>query len=302
MAHPRIHAGLDLPAWKTGIAITFAVLLALMWFVAGGWKITDPFGMAAKMAQVKVPGWLTLPGGMTLGVLEVFAGAMLLVPRMRRWGALLSAGMMIFFMGYVGFHYNALAGQECSCFPWIKRAVGPAFFISDGIMLAMAMVTYFWSRPSEGMRSAAMVLGALAVFAGISYGAALANNSGTKAPEFITVDGKRASLGEGKVFLYFFDPECSHCDAAARRAAKWNWKDTKVIVLPTRQPQFAADFLRDTGMKGGVSPDHQQLKQIFPFGDPPFGVSLENGRQRAGHIIFDKDQPEADLRKLGFIE
>src|SRR5262245_16679485 len=112
MAHPRVYTGMSLSSWKSGVALTFAVLLALMWFVAGGWKITDPFGMSARMVQAKVPGWLSMPGGMTLGVLEVFAGALLMVPRFRRWGALLSSGMIIFFIGFVGYHYNALAGEE----------------------------------------------------------------------------------------------------------------------------------------------------------------------------------------------
>ena len=298
MAHAPLRSGVELPSWKTGLALTCAILLALMWFVAGGWKVTDPFGAAARLTQAKVPGWLSLPGTITLGLLEVFAGALLLIPRLRRWGAFLSAGMMIFFMLYVGYHYEALRGEECSCFPMIKRAVGPMFFVTDGIMLLMCGAAWIWSRPSEGLRTAGLILGTLAVFAGASYGAALMRNSGTKAPDFITVDGKRTSVAVGKVFLYFFDPECSHCDDAARRAAKWNWKDTKVIAIPTRQPQFAAEFMKATGLKGGVSTDVELLKKTFPFGDPPYGVSLENGYQKAGHVIFDKNQPEADLRGL----
>ncbi|MBL8232254.1 MAG: DoxX family protein [Bryobacterales bacterium] len=302
MAHAPMHAGVELPSWKTGTAVACAILLALMWFVAGGWKVTDPFGAAARLAQAQVPGWLSLPGTITLGLMEVLAGVLLLIPRLRRWGAILSAGMMVFFMLYVGYYYDTLRGEECSCFPMIQRAVGPMFFVTDGIMLLMCLAAWVWSRPSEGLRTAAMILGALAVFAGASYGAALMRNSGTKAPDFITVDGKRTSLAVGKVFLYFYDPECSHCDEAARRASKWNWKDTKVITVPTRQQQFAAEFLTSTGLKGGITPDAELLKKTFPFGDPPYGVSLENGRQRAAHAIFDKQQPEAELRKLGFIE
>lgn len=273
-----------------------------MWFVAGGWKVTDPFGAAARLAQAKVPGWLSLPGAITLGVMELLAGALLLIPKLRRWGAILSTGMMIFFMLYVGYHYEALRGEECSCFPIIQRAVGPMFFVSDGLLLLMCLAAWMWSRPSEGVRTAAMILGALAVFAGVSYGAAVLRTSGVKAPDFILVDGKQTSLSSGKVFLYFFDPECAHCDEAARRAAKWKWKDTKIIGVPTRQPQFAVEFMNSTGLKAGVSPDVELLRKTFPFGDPPFGVSLENGRQKAAHLIFDSKQPEAELRTLGFIE
>ena len=42
------------------------------------------------------------------------------------------------------------------------------------------------------------------------------HQTGTKAPDSITVDGKPYSLQHGKIFLFFYDPNCGHCDAAAR--------------------------------------------------------------------------------------
>ena len=57
-----------------------------------------------------------------------------------------------------------------------------------------------------------------------------------------------------------------------------------------------------TRLKGKNSPDHVALKALFPFGDPPYGVALEHGRMKAGLQRFDADEPEAALRKLGFIE
>lgn len=302
MAHPPLSAGVDLPAWKTAVAVGSAVMLALVFIIAGGWKVTDPFGSAARLAQAKVPGALSLPGTVSLGSIELFTAALLLVPRLRRWGSILTAALYVFFMVWVGYYYNDLRGAECSCFPWLKRTVGPGFFIGDGVALALAGLAAWWSRPSSGLRTASMILGAVAVFAGVSYGVAMTQNSGTKAPEFATVDGKQTSLSAGKILLFFFDPECLHCDAAAKRMAKWNWKDTRVISIPTRMPQFANEFLQTTKLKAGISPDNQMLKQTFPFGDPPFGVALENGRQKAALAIFDESQPEKQLREMGYIE
>lgn len=306
VAHPSLATPspgtYDLPKWKSIVSLTCAIIVAALFISAGGWKVTDPFGSAARLAQAKVPGFLSLPAAVGLGIVELFAAALILMPRFRRWGAWLNGLMLVAFMIWVGYFYNDLRGEECQCFPWLKRAVGPGFFIGDALMLLAAAIAGWWARPSYGLRPAAMILAAVAVFAGVSYGVAHMQNSGTKAPEFITVDGKKTSLGVGRVFLYFYDPECSHCDEAARRMSKHNWKDTKVIGIPTRVPQFAAEFMSSTGMKAGNSPEHQLLKGIFPFGDPPYGVALENGRQKAAMAIFDKDEPEATLRKLGFIE
>lgn len=302
MAQPRWNAGVDLPAWKTAVAVTCAVLLGVMWIVAGGWKLTGPFDWAIKLSQFKVPGWFAVPGTIVLGISEMLAGVLLFIPRFRRWGAILSAALLVVFMGYIGLFYEELRGADCSCFPMVKRAVGPAFFVGDGVMLLMCLLAGWWSRQSQGLKTAGMILGALVVFAGMSYGVALTQQSGTKAPEFITVDGKQTALSAGRYFIYFFDPECMHCDEAARRMAKWNWRDTKVVGVPTRVPHFAVEFMTSTKLRAPVTPDVKVLKDTFPFQDAPFGVALENGRQKEAMGIFDAEQPEKRLRELGFIE
>jgi len=303
MAHPSLAAPVDLPSWKTITATVCAILLALLFLVAGVWKSTDPFGASARLAQAKVPGDLSLPAAVLLGAGELFSAALLLIPRFRRWGAWLTGLMLVAFMLYIGYFYNELRGEECQCFPWLKRSVGPGFFIGDGLMLLLAVLSGLWSKPAGTLRGAAMILAGIAVFSASSYGVALSRNSGAKAPDLITADGKPTSLAAGKVFLYFYDPECGHCDAAARQMAKHTWKeDTRIIGIATRQPQFAADFMRDTKLKAANSPDLALLKKTFPFGDPPYGILLENGRQKAALPIFDNHEPEQTLRKLGFIE
>ena len=63
---------------------------------------------------------------------------MILVPRLRRWGALVLGALLVAFMGYFAIHYNALRGADCSCFPWLKRVVGPGFFVGDAVMLLLS--------------------------------------------------------------------------------------------------------------------------------------------------------------------
>lgn len=128
MAHPRLDAGVDLPGWKTGFALTCAALLALLFIVSGGWKLTDPFGWSVRLVQMRFPGFLSMPGTLAVGIAEVFAGLLILVPRFRRWGAMLISALLVVFMIYIGIFYNELRGAECSCFPWLKRA-----FVSAGM-------------------------------------------------------------------------------------------------------------------------------------------------------------------------
>lgn len=299
-APPRAGA-LEVPAWKTVASVASAVLLAALFLIAGVWKITEPFDAASRMVQAKIPADLGLTAAIGFGIAETFSAVLLLIPRFRRWGAWLTGLLLVAFMLYIGYYYNVLRGAECSCFPWLKRAVGPGFFVFDGAMLLMAIVAGWWSRPSEGKRTAAIILGAVTVFAFVSFGVTYARQTGVKAPDTITVDGKPYSLQHGKVFLYFFDPECSHCYQAAKTMAGYDWQGTKVIGIPTSQPQFAPGFMQETGLKAPNSNDLQMLKKIFPFGDPPYGVAIENGRQKQSFPHFEGDDPATGLRKIGFI-
>ena len=301
MAHSaQAPALLELPRWKTVLAWVSAVSLALLFVVSGIWKITDAQSAAVRMAQAKVPESLSLFTALFFGIGETFSGVLILVPRFRRWGAMLIALMLVAFMIYMGVFYASLHGADCSCFPWLKRVVGPGFFISDGIMLLMAWFAYVWAKPSHSLRSAAIILGAVVVFALVSYGVGATRQTGVRAPDSISVDGKPFSLQQGKVFLYYFNPECLHCIDAAKRMAKLNWGGTRFVAVPTQQLRFARDFMDSTGLKGGISPDVETLKKVFPYVDAPAGVALEDGYQIMSLTRFESPEPEASLRKLGF--
>ncbi len=305
-AHPleygRGMTAFDLPGWKVGLGTVCSVLLAVLFFISGSWKLTDPFRWSQALTQFLVPSNLALPFTLLLGIGEAFGAVLILVPRFRRWGGWLLGLLLIAFMLYMGMNYNSLAGKECSCFPLVKRTIGPAFFAGDVLMLLMAAGAAIWARPSAGLRVASLILAAVTVFAGVSYGVNASRQSGLKAPDSITVDGQPTSLQHGNIFLFFYDPECMHCDAAARRMSKLKWKDTKVIAIDTRMPQFAADFLRDTGLRAGASHDGKVLREVFKFIDPPYGVALQNGHQRAAIVNFEESEPAKTLRQTGFVE
>lgn len=290
------------PSWQTALNWTAAILIAVVFLVAGIWKITDPVGAGVRLAQAKVPQNLSVLAAVLLGTAETFTGILLLVPRFRRWGSVLGTLLLLVFMLYIAFFYNELRGQECSCFPWVKRAVGPAFFIGDAIMMLLAVVAGLWTRAAASLRGAALILAGVALVAGISLGASTLMQHGTRAPESVLVDGKPYSLQQGKVFVYFFDPECLHCLDAGRRMSKLNWGDTRFIGVAVVRPYLAKGFMEHAGLKGVVSTDLDLLKKTFPYTATPAGVAIENGREVQAIALMDEPEPETTLRKLHFAQ
>ncbi len=303
MAHPGEGlASLELPGWKTALSWTGAVLLAILFLASGLWKTVDPQGWAQRIAELKVPESLSLPAALGFGIAETLGAVLILVPRFRRWGAILIGVLLLAFMGYFLLNYNTLRGAECSCFPWIKRVVGPEFFLGDGLMLALAVCAGIWSKPSGSLRSVMVIAGVVAVFAFVSYGVEAARQTGVKAPESIVVNGQPYSLGHGKVVLFFFNPMCMHCFDSAKRMSGFSWGDTRIVAVPVEQAAYADAFLKETGLKAVISSDFNRLKTIFGYTAYPFAVAVEGGREKAALTRFENDEPRATLKQLGFIQ
>lgn len=280
-----------------------AVAVAIIFLATGIAKIIVPFQVQTMFEQLLVPVWASMPLVILLGIGEALGGLLVLMPRYRRWGAWLIALMLVAFMGYIGLRYQALVGRDCSCFPWLKRAVTPALFVEDGAMLAAALVAGWFSRKPVGLRFPVIALVAISVFAGASFGYNTMHQSGIQVPETITVDGQPFNLRQGHVFLYFYDPSCSHCEEAARHMSTYNWKkDVTVIGLPTNDPQWAASFLHDTKFVAKTSTDSALLRKLFVFTSPPYGVALDNGRVKSILTHFDEPEPLPSLQQVGFVD
>jgi len=285
------------------ISAIAACLLGVIFLVSGGWKMLEPFKTGELLEQAQVPAGFGVIGASVLGTLEVFAAFLLFTPRYRRWGGILGSALLLFFIAWIGFYYPKLVGQECSCFPIIKRSIGPMFFVSDGVMLLFGLAAWFWSSRARSYRIPATILIALALMAGGSYAWNQSKIVHAHIPNPVIVDGQPTDLSNGKVFIFFYDPSCMHCDAAARFMSGFNWTDTRVVSIPTVNPQWAASFLHDTKMKAGTSLQVDQLKKAFPFVDPPYGVVLKNGEVKAtfGQADFNAPSPKAKLVTLGLV-
>lgn len=288
------------PAWQTVLQWSASLAVAVLFLASGLWKVTDPFGWSVLLHQFKVPQGVSLPFGVALGTLETFTGILFLVPKYRRLAAWTGSGLLIVFMVYIGWNYRALHGADCSCFPFVKRAVDPAFFAEDGAMILAAILGGIWAPATGKLRGAVAILGAVAVFALVFFGIASARRTGTVAPPSITVDGKPYSIAAGKVFIYFYDPECMHCLDAGERMAKLDWGDTKFVGQPVVRPQFAPAFMERTGLKGVTAGDLALLKKTFPYAGTPAAVAIQDGREVEAITKFDDPEPVVTVRRLGF--
>lgn len=288
--------------WHDAVAWTAAILLAVMWLAAGLWKLTDLTVWQVRMTQMLLPRELSLPVALGVGVTETLAAILLLVPAWRRWGAWMSGLLLAVFMGYFGYHYKALTGTECSCFPWLKRAVGPMFFVEDAALMAVAAAAGWFARPSHGLRRAAVALGAVVLFAAGMLAVDRTSSGGEPAPASILVDGREFPLVQGRVFLYFFNPSCPHCFEAAQAMARLNWQ-ARIVGLPTQDFELGPGFFQDAGLRPvALSPDGPKLRQtVFPFADVPYAVAIEDGRIREKLVFFEQPEFSNTLRRLGFV-
>ena len=291
------------PARKTEwIGLAAAVAMALLWFTAGLWKLTDISGWQLKLTQLLVPAGLSLAGTLLVGISEVAAGVLLLRPAWRRWGGWLSAALLAGFMVYMGVNYTALRGEDCSCFPWLERAVGPAFFWSDAAMLAASLAAVLFSPRPRGLRGAGAAVLVVAAFASVMLGVdRLAPEPALTYRESITADGQPYDLGRGRVFLYFFNPSCMHCLHAGQAMAKHDWQ-VDFVGIPTQDPDWGPGFVQDAGLQDVLlSPDVETLRETFVFQDVPYGVLMEDGAVIEDVVFWEEPGLGETLREHGFV-
>ena len=180
--------------------------------------------------------------------------------------------------------------------------MGPGFFIGDGAMLLLAAIAGVWAKRPGGVRTLALICGAVAVFATVSYGVDVVQQSGAVAPPRSRWMRSRTTSRTARSSSFSSIP---HARTAPRRRGGWpscRWGDTRVVATPVELPQFASQFLSETGLRAIVTSDFAKLKTALGYTAYPFGAVLVDGRERAAITKFDGDEPESTLRRLGLAE
>src|SRR5260370_8549302 len=107
----------DVPGWKSGLSWVASVMLCALFLLSGLWKITDVQGAAVRMVQAKVPESMGLAAALVFGIAETVGAVMILVPRLRRWGAVVLGGLLLAFPGYFASQYNTPRGPYYHSIP-----------------------------------------------------------------------------------------------------------------------------------------------------------------------------------------
>ena len=289
--------------WTAWVGWTTAVIMAVLWLTAGLWKLTDISGWQLKLTQLLVPVNLSLIGTLVIGISEVTAGVLLLRPAWRRWGGWLSAVLLVGFMAYMAINYQTLQGEDCSCFPWLERAVGPAFFWSDAAMLAASLLAVRFSRQPSDLRRAGITLTGITAFAAVMFAVdRIEPESDLAAIGSITVDDAPYDLEQGRAFLFFFNPSCMHCLHAGQTMSKYTWQ-VDFVGIPTQDPDWGPGFVEDAGLRDvQLSPDVERLREVFEFQDVPYGALLDDGEVLDRLVFWEEPALSETLRLHGFIE
>jgi hypothetical protein len=297
--------------WQRYLSHFAAIVMAIVFLASGGYKMLMPLDAAERLTQVLIPGHLSVAAAVGLAISEIFAALMLLTPRYRRFGAALMLAMLGAFCIYVGVNFERLQGEDCGCFPWIERAVGPVFFITNAVMMLLAGIAGWWSPvrtqwlfPNPARASLAV----LALLVLVSVGSATlatSRETGLEAPATIQVGDETVSLVEAPTFLYLYDPECAHCLQSAKMMAQWKWGETRLIAVPTVNMEWGEYLVKDSGLPAELATDPEDvaaLRQIFEFANPPYGVALRRGKARITVRYADfTPELEQTLRADGFL-
>ncbi len=291
--------------WQSKLGWTCAAVMAFLWLVAGLWKLSDIGNFQGKLNQLLVPAALTLPATLAVAVSEVIAGVMLLRPAWRRLGGLFSTALLLVFMAYMAINYTRLQGEDCTCFPWLERAVGPAFFWSDGAMVALSLAAAWFAPKIGALRQVRWLVVGVLGLAVVALGYdKFGPEPGAEVPREIIVAGQPYDLADGKRFLYFFNPTCLHCLDVGEKLSKYEFA-TDFIGIPTQDYDFGEGFLSDAGLTGKVklSSDLDKLKQTFPFDDVPYAAAVEDGRVLHRFPMIELEEPAMGekLRELGIV-
>lgn len=295
-----------LSGWQNTVGWTAAILMAALWLVAGLWKLSDISNFQVKLNQLLVPAALTLPATLAVAAGELFSGILLLRPAWRRLGGLFSTFLLLIFMAYVGINYEPLRGADCSCFPWIERAVGPVFFWSDGAMVAVSLLAaWFAPKMAAFNQLKGLVIGIAVLSIGALGWDKLGPQPGGDVPATIAVAGEDYELRNGRKLLYFFNPTCLHCLDVGIALSKYELQGD-FIGIPTQDPDFVDGFLEDAGLMGKVkiSSDLDLLKETFPFDDVPYAAAVEDGIIQHRFTMIELEEPHMGekLRELKLIE
>ena len=212
------------------------------------------YGIVTAPALVKGLAW-------TLIAVECALGAALIAGVWRRLAIPAAAGLLLIFIGAVGWAWRTGAIENCGCFgSWAKRT--PAQAMTEDVLMLVAVASAWFLYRGEPVRFRRVRLGAVTaiLLAGLTM-TMIASNSArqsndplvrlqaqTKQPspfDNLKVEGLPLKLDEGNRLVALIDTGCTHCQAsvpALNQAAALKDKLPPLVALCSNSAQEVEFF------------------------------------------------------------
>ena len=133
--------------WVLAIYIAFVFIQSLFFKFSGSTETVIIFNTIADwMGSIGVLAWLAEPfrnhGGNAVGITELIAAILVLIPRTRLWGAIIALAVM---SGAIFFHLGTPLGVDRTINEMGDTDGGVLFFMACGVWIAAA-ITIFLNR------------------------------------------------------------------------------------------------------------------------------------------------------------
>lgn len=310
------------PVSKSKAAVVLArgleSLIGAVLLLAGFLKAYEPntfiqqigeYEILTNLALIKTLAW-------TLIAVECALGAALIVGLRRRWAVPAATGLLVMFIGAVGWAWATGATENCGCFgSWAKRTPAQAM-TEDVLMLAAIVGAWFLYRAEPArFRRFRLVTVVAVLLAGVTL-TVIASNSVRQSVDplarlqaqsrqpspfaGLAVEGLPLKLEEETRLIALIDTGCTHCQAsvpALNQVATQPDKFPPLVALCSNSAQEVEGFQQKFDAKfplGRIS--YQDFTRLFERGKPPRIFLLRTG---AVLKIWDGQIPnEAEITTL----
>jgi putative oxidoreductase len=130
-----------------------ATLLGVIFLYAAWGKIQDPGTFAELIYHYKMgPYWGANLVAVTLPWIELFAGLCLITGLWQRAAALLTGGMLVFFIAMIAVAWIRpdVNIKDCGCFADGAPRTPLQVLTEDALMLVLVIPSWFWARRNGG--------------------------------------------------------------------------------------------------------------------------------------------------------
>jgi hypothetical protein len=313
---PGANAAFRAARWRVLFARFLEILVGGVFLLAGVLKAFGPlefareisdYGIITVAAVVKPLAWLFI-------AIECIVGAGLIAGFARRILVPVSGGLLVLFIGAVGWAWHTGATENCGCFgSWAQRTPAQAL-IEDVVLLAAVLGALLLDRRElirfRALRLAFVVV-ALASGIGIaaySSGAPALQQPATRDGQSrppgpftgLAVTGIAIDLEEGERIVMLIDIGCEHCQKGVPEVNRLAADPEKRVLtaLCFNTPEQVEWFKKEFGAQFPIGRvDRKDFLRLLDLGKTPRTFLVRDG---AVLKIWDEQIPtEAELSELG---